>query len=309
MHLGLRNYSLKRIIEHLDNNDFDRCWLLTWEDTKPGKWPTINLTVEDVYEAYSRYPDRITPMYAPDPRRPDASERLCHWREQGIMGCGELKVPLNWASDEVRRLLSTVSDFGMPLTFHMQASEYFLAPLNIRDRLIVKFLNSDRPINITKNVFELLKNRIAYLERWERKRRLLFPGYMLDFASLESALIDFPNVNFIGHGPFFWQNLVPQKVTDKNRSFGFVESTPLPALRLLQDYSNLYADISASAIWELQKNPVFARDLMETFNKKIIFGSDNMFVGAVEFIKSLDLDSLHLKNIYGLNALRLTEKN
>src|SRR5512132_2265730 len=104
----------------MDREGIDMCWLLTWEEMSPQTTDYVSLAVEDVFEAYSRYPSRIIPMYAPDPARPDALARFKKWFKNGVRGCGELKVPLRWDSTALDPLLTCLNEFGLPLVFHME---------------------------------------------------------------------------------------------------------------------------------------------------------------------------------------------
>ena len=107
MHLNFNGLSLRRIINYLDREKIDICWLLSWEEIDPGPWHYEHLAVEDIHKAFLKYPQRIIPFYAPDPHRLDASSKMEAWHQRGIRGCGELKATLNWNSEPVRSVLKT----------------------------------------------------------------------------------------------------------------------------------------------------------------------------------------------------------
>jgi hypothetical protein len=91
MHVNHNGVTPTGLIKYLDENNLDICWLLTWDEAVRSRWPQSNLSVEDVYDTYQRYPSRIIPMYAPDPSRENAVELLHYWHGLGIKGCAELK--------------------------------------------------------------------------------------------------------------------------------------------------------------------------------------------------------------------------
>ena len=76
MHLNFNGLSLRRIINYLDREKIDICWLLSWEEIDPGPWHYEHLAVEDIHKAFLKYPQRIIPFYAPDPHRLDASSKM-----------------------------------------------------------------------------------------------------------------------------------------------------------------------------------------------------------------------------------------
>ena len=96
---------------------------------------------------------------------------------------------------------------------------------------------------------------------------------------LEKCLREFPNINFIGHGPGFWAAISPDD--DRNGGYPTGPIKPGGALdRLLQEYPNLYADISAgSGHNALTRDPKFTEGFIARNWRKILFGTDFMFCG------------------------------
>jgi predicted TIM-barrel fold metal-dependent hydrolase len=292
MHVNLNRLGLNNLVSYLDRERIDCCWLLTWEEAHPGKWPYQHLSIEDVFDAYSKYPSRFIPMYAPDPAVEDAAIKLESWHGKGIRGCGELKSTLNWDSPMVRRLLATAAKLGVPVVFHMEEARSISTPRSsaIHDRLLCAALR------VAARTYPL-KNRLE---------RLNFPGYMLDFASLERALNDFPQLNFVAHGLMFWKNISADAPLRR-------ESLPTGPVtvegiiwRLLREHPNLYADISGSSGFNaLSRDPVNARTFLTTFADKILYGTDNVLVGQRGFLDSLGLSSRTYSRLYGENACSL----
>lgn len=308
MHVNFLGWTLDDVIEYLNKNNFDYCWLLSLEEIDPGPWRyEHSSTIDKVYDAYLKYPHRIIPFYAPDPHRDDATDSLEYWYQKGVRGCGELKATLNWDSDYVRRILSTVERLGIPVLFHMEESE---ARINLRssavfDRILYRCLQSSKKIyqipkrilNTLINVYSPLRNGLEYYT---------FPGYMLDFATLEIILSDYPNVNFIAHGPMFWKYISADAAAHK-------EAYPRGAVtgegiiwRLLKNYPNLYVDLSAtSGLNALTRDPLNAKRFLSLFKDKILYGTDNVMEGQRDFLDSLELSQENYKKIYGENASRL----
>ncbi len=306
-HLGLNGFSLPKLIRYLDRECIDSCWLLNWEEVAPGPWCYRHLPVEDIYEASVKYPSRIIPFYAPDPHRVDASSVLEHWHGKGIRGCGELKATLRWDSGEVVSLLTTADKLQMPVVFHMEESEARDIPYSdsLFDRLLFHGLRTERGIyKVPQAVLRILAQHYAPLRN--RKASYVFPGYMLDFAALESTLRSFPSLNLIAHGPMFWKHISADACSHTELyPSGPVASEGI-TWRLLRDYPNLYADTSAkSGLNALTRDTNNARRFLSEFGHKVLYGTDNVLTGQTKFINSLGLSAAARKSIMGTNAQRL----
>jgi len=132
---------------------------------------------------------------------------------------------------------------------------------------------------------------------------------MLDFASLEVALTDYPDINYVAHGPMFWKHIS----TDATGGDEMYPKGPVIGegivWRLLTDYPNLYADISAlSGLNALTRDPLNARKFLSLFKDRILYGTDNFMRELGDFIHSLGLSQEAYKNIFGENASRLINR-
>ena len=304
MHVNYNGFSLKDIIKYLNKERIDYCWLLTWEEVNPGLWPYHHLSVEDVYEAYLEHPSRIIPFYAPDPHKINAAQQLENWYNKGIRGCGELKATLNWDSNAVKSILQATRRLKLPIVFHMAESECYYIPYSntIYDKLIYYGLNTERKIfQVPQKVLHTLVNSFTPLKN--RTKSYIFPGYMLDFSSLEITLRDYPDVNLVAHGPLFWKHI-------SNDTSEQIKVTPVGQVhgegiiwRLLRDNPNLYADISGgSGLNALTRDPENAKKFLTEFSDKILYGTDNIVKSQREFLESLKLSKSTYKKIYGENA-------
>jgi predicted TIM-barrel fold metal-dependent hydrolase len=305
MHVGIRGVSADRIVDYMDRNGIDACWLLTWEEIHPViPREYSHLPIDDVFEAYQRFPGRILPMYAPDPCAPDAPERLRHWHRQGIRGCGELKVRLSWTSGKLDGLLRCVRDLGLPLVFHMEnrREAYMPDSGSAVDRLLGWLLSSSRLKGVPRAVAERLARICPPLgARRERLRRLV-PGYLVDFDSLKLRLEAYPDVNFVGHGPLFWAGISEDTQLGSLFPEGEVggEGT---TCRLLAEHDNLYADLSGvSGFNAITRDVAFTKRFLPQYEEKILFGTDNCSLGQREFLDSLGLSKRTYHRIYYGNA-------
>lgn len=309
MHVDFNHFSAKDVILYLDKNKFDCCFLLTWEEFNPGPWHYEHLSIENVFETYLQYPDRIIPMYAPDPTRGDVQERFQKWHEKGIRGCAELKVALNWQSDEIHDLLSVVSKLKLPLLFHMEQSSTFFSPAksdSALECLILKLLRTNRFFGLPQKVINIFFEHYEFLTNWKNKRTHIFPGYMLDFGSLGSVLNEYPNIKFIGHGPFFWKQISTNDLVDNSMYPNDAIRREGLLIDFLRLYPNLYADISAkSGFNALSRDRMFTKKFISEFSHKLIFGTDNTSLGHEDLLNSLNLEYSIRKQIFGENALHL----
>ena len=312
MHVNFKGYDAKKIIAFLDANNIDCCWLLTWEEQKSVNPLYCHLSINEVMKTYTDYPSRIIPMYAPDPLRPEAADLLRHWYHKGIRGCGELKSIVNWQSPATRNLLKVAQELELPVLFHMEESSYFPtgAPDDTFSHMACKCLRTNRLFGLPKKLSNFVCDTIPALTKWRDNHIVHFPGYMLDFFSLSSALEDFPKLIFIGHGPLFWKCVDSNGVSDvTSYPKGPVDGKGLTCL-LLEKYDNLYADISGgSGLNFLTRDPVFTRKFISRFYNRLLYGTDNTGNSHCEYIESLDLSSDKTSRIFGLNAYTILLKH
>lgn len=308
LHLHLNDHRSENFIRRLDERGVDRCWLMTWEEEHPAV-PRLHTTlaVEEVLAFHKDHPDRIVPMYAPDPRRSDCCDILKAAILEGIQGCAELKVSLAWDSQEIGRYLACLDKLQLPLVFHMEGSSYrFLANENHSlDQWFGKVIES-RVLNGQP------RGLLEQIDAWRHRRGksspkkiVHFPGYLHDIEGLERRLREFPGVCFIAHGPLFWKHLSAQVNQHAKHGRGRVRSGGT-AVRLLETYPNLYADLSGvSGYRALSRDRVFAKVFLQNCYRKILFGTDNQTLGLEELLLSMDLEKHQYDCMMGLNAEKL----
>jgi hypothetical protein len=125
---------------------------------------------------------------------------------------------------------------------------------------------------------------------------------------LELCLKQFPHVTFVGHGPAFWSAI---SADDPRRGYPKDCIKPGGAVdRLLADYENLYADLSAGSGYNaMTRDPDFTRGFIERHWRKLLWGSDIVGVHEehpqVTWFRTLDMPQ-EIKNAIGDgNARRL----
>jgi len=96
---------------------------------------------------------------------------------------------------------------------------------------------------------------------------------------LEAMLRKYPDLIFIGHGPRWWNAIS----ADDDASCGYPKTSVVPggvADRLLQEYDNMYADLSAGSGYNaITRDPEFTQGFLERNWRKLMFGTDYLHVG------------------------------
>ena len=96
---------------------------------------------------------------------------------------------------------------------------------------------------------------------------------------LERALREAKDTVFIGHGPHWWSAISADDPRAPGHPSGPVKPTGA-ADRLLAEYPNLYADISAhSGHNALTRDPDFTEGFLERHWRKLLFGTDYFIAG------------------------------
>ena len=111
-----------------------------------------------------------------------------------------------------------------------------------------------------------------------------------------------PNIKFIGHGPFFWNNIAKYQSEKyihqkgKIKEWGIIDN-------LLAENDNFYCDISGTSGFNaLTRDKRNGKLFIEKHHSKLIFGTDNTNYDFDEMLKSYSLSKDKLENIYYKNA-------
>lgn len=107
--------------------------------------------------------------------------------------------------------------------------------------------------------------------------------YNYHIERFHTMLKKYPKVNFIGHAQTFWSNI--SKGGDQKDLYPKQKVTPGGITdRLLADYPNMFADLSAgSGLNAFKRDPEHARGFVQRHQDKLLYGSDcNDWVGEGE---------------------------
>ena len=121
---------------------------------------------------------------------------------------------------------------------------------------------------------------------------------------LEKALMRHPKMAFIGHSQPFWFEIstYPDDLTPEERNiYPSGKVTPGRVPYLLDNYPNLYADLSADSGGNaLMRDPEYAVEFLNRYQDRLLFGTD---ICNTDFIYPLGsyLDSL-------LHQLKISEE-
>jgi hypothetical protein len=305
-HVNFRGMDADALVRRMDAQGIDCSWALTWEEASPALPGYQHLSAGEVMEAHSKYSRRIIPLCAPDPTSIDGIDRLLQLHSQGVRGYGELKVRIGWEMPIVTQLLKILKQLKMPLIFHMEDSSSRFCPDSRGDVLLARLLETQRFGHLPRLLEEGLECLYEPLAHRRRRIETVVPGYLADFAALELRLQEFPTIQFVGHGPLFWKGICGAYMDSR----ALYPKTPIQpggiTKRLLSEYPNLHADLSASSGFNaLARDLNHAKKFLAEFSNKLLFGTDNFDLGLAELIKTCGLDPNRRKQIMGENAMAL----
>ncbi|RLF01304.1 MAG: hypothetical protein DRJ59_06325 [Thermoprotei archaeon] len=218
---------------------------------------------EELLRTVQEYEDRLIPFCVLDPRENNLGDRLSRLVKLGCRGIGEFKVRLPADDDSVVKFLKMVSDYGLPVLFHMEEGEYFY------------------------DVFRLRK-----------------------------VLEKFPDMAFIGHGPGWWRHISKQPPSKESYPKGPITEEGM-IQKLLREYENIYADISAySGLNALARDPEYSKKFLSEFQDRVLFGTDFPCLSItgsqfgvnrehLNFLHKLGISSEILERILHLNAEKI----
>lgn len=309
LHVNFAGMSIRDVIARLDRQRLDKCWLLSWEEHRPLRGQYKPVTIEDIDQARKQYPGRFIPFCAPDPASPDGAARLLHWQEQGFQGCGEVKTTVRWDSEVMEPYLTTVQRLAWPLVFHMEGGHTVHCPTNRTERVIARLLDSTRLNGLSGKAMRYLERLYRPLRSIRSRMETAFPGYLLDFASLEARVRQFPGIRFVGHGPMFWQGI--SAVLDPTVRYPRGRVVPGGIVHhFLEHYDHFYADLSGESGYKaLARDLRHAKEFLERFKHKLLFGTDNISLDLEGLLNSLRLSSDAERLIMGANAETLCPGN
>ena len=162
--------------------------------------------------------------------------------------------------------------------------------------------------------FDDARNKLLYAKCNEHKLPLVFEINSdlccdeVGLPRLEACLKEFPDIAWVGHGPAFWSAI---SADDPRAGYPTGPIKPGGAVdRLLADYANLYADLSAGSGYNaMSRDPDFTVGFIERHWRKLLWGSDivwaNQPIPQIEWFRTLDLSDEVREAIGAGNARRL----
>lgn len=272
------------VIAEMNTFGIDRAWLLTWylppgEDV-PGTHGAFNpfnfrpdgthggILLRDVVYACHRYPDRFVAGYCPCPSEGSAPVLFeTAFRMHGVRICGEWSYRMLLDDPRSIELFRKAGELGAPVVLHIDAP--YLPDA---------------------------QGKMAYQNNW-------YGGGM---GALERALQACPDTIFVGHAPGFWRHISG----DADRDSAIYPTGPVTpggeVIRLLEQYPNLWADLSAgSGLGALKRDPVHGRQFLIRYVDRLMYGRDDRGNRLYEFLSTLDLPVEVATKIFSGNALRL----
>jgi len=269
------------LIADMDENGVTLAWLLTWEipawEDRPSVHGVLNpehirpdgthagIPLSDLIRARDRHPSRFVLGYCPHPLIGDPVVLLeAAHKIHGVRVCGEWKFQIPLDDPRCIRLFRKAGELCMPVVLHLDVP--FLADM---------------------------EGGMSYQPLW----------YGGTLENLERALIACPGTVFIGHAPGFWREISGDAAMDPAiyPSGPICKGGRLEAM--LKKYPNLMADLSAgSGLGALQRDSVFARELLEAHSDRFLFGRDTYGNQLLEFLNQLDLSPAVAEKIFHKNA-------
>jgi hypothetical protein len=275
-HPDWHGHDVARFLDNMAAYGIDKTWLLTWIAPRDEYTPSTVASVPPVADGpipferalfyKERAPDRFVLGYAPDPRRPDAVDRLRAAVEiYGVQVYGELKLRMMYDNPDALRTFRVCGEHGLPVVVHL-------------DYPIPTGQDYPRP-------------------HW---------WYGGGIEAFERAVQACPETIFIGHGPGFWAHISGDDQADEVYYPEGEVVPGGKVVRMLTTYPNLYADLSAnSARNAIARDRAFGRDFLIEFDDRLLYARDCFDDALQRLLEALDLPDETLGAIYAANAERL----
>lgn len=273
-------YNLDRFLENMDAFDIEKTWLLSWEAPPDEFDPSFNhvmplasaggpISLQSCLSFAERAPGRFILGYAPDPRRPEAIDRLeAAISIYGVQTYGELKLRVVYDNPDALRMFRFCGEKGLPVTLHID----------------YEFDTGHK------------YPRPSY---W----------YGGGIEALERVLAACPETSFIGHAPGFWAHISGDDQYDRVPYPQGEVVPGGKLVELLRQYPNLHCDTSAgSGYTALSRDPEFAREFLIEFQDRVLYGRDGFDNRHQELLQSLELPEEALQKILSGNAEKLLAK-
>jgi len=279
-HPDWHGHNLDKFLANMDKYGIDVTWLLSWESPVDEYHPANNYCIPQPGEGgpipfarclsyKERAPERFILGYAPDPRRPEAIDKLAAFIEiYGVQVCGEMKLRMTYDNPDALRMYRFCGEKGLPVTVHID----------------YEFDNG---------------NKYPRPSYW----------YGGGIEALERALQACPETIFLGHAPGFWAHISGDDQYNKVSYPKGKVVPGGKLIEMLRKCPNLYCDISAgSGCNALKRDPEFAVEFLTEFQDRVLYARDYFDNIHQEFLNRLNLPADVLSKIYSGNAISLMKK-
>jgi len=276
-HADCYGMNVEKFIANMDDNNIDIAFLLSCEGPLYDYAPNLKhilspftdnpIPFERCVAYKERMPDRFQLGFCPDPRRPDAINRLKSAIGLfDIRDCGEFKLRMMFDNPDALRMFRYCGEVRLPVLVHID--------------------------------YELTEHKDGYPwpDYW----------YGGGIEALERAMILCPDTIFIGHAPGFWAHISGdgKYLTDAYPTGIVIPGGKVP--EMLDKYPNLYCDISAgSGYTALSRDIEYAKSFLLKYQDKILYGRDGFDTRHKEVLESLYLPRNVMDKIYYKNAVTL----
>ncbi len=272
------------LVADMDAHGIESAWLLSWEimasENAQGYHRVLNplngrddgthsgIALRDLIQTRDRYPNRFKVGYCPHPCVGNAADLLyAATHIHDIQVCGEWKFRVLFDDPRCLELFHAAGELKIPVVLHLD---------------------------------------LPYFETEDGSRKYDPNWYGGTVENLERALQACPETNFIGHAPGFWREM---------SGGGDARTLPYPSEkvqpgghvpRLLREYSNLYADLSAgSGLRALKRDSENAKQFVTEFSDKLLFARDYYGQQLHEYLQTLELSDEITQKVYWQNAEKL----
>ena len=275
-HPDYHGYSPERIIKNMDENGVDKTFLLSLEapatDHDPASTHLLSPHGDDpipflsCLRYYEKAPDRFYLGFSPDPRKPDAIQRLkAMVMLYDIKLCGEFKLRMVLDDPDALRMFRYCGEIGLPVLVHIDyefdaASSY------------------------------------PWPNYW----------YGGGIEAFGRALEACPDTIFLGHAPGFWAHISGdgQHLTKAYPRGPVVPGGQIQSL--LERCPNLYCDISAHSGYNaLNRDPEHAKAFLTQYQDRVVYGRDCFESWHHTFLDNTGLPADVLEKIYCGNVNRI----
>lgn len=267
-------HDVDAVLANMDAHGIASTWLLTWEapadECDPiyvANCPAWNeagpLPLASALPYLRRAPERFVLGYAPDPRRPDALDRLRGAIDlYGVRVYGELKLRMMYDNPDAIEIYRFCGEHGLPVVVHLD---------------------------------------YAY-DRGSRYPRPNY-WYGGGIEAFERAVAACPETVFLGHGPGFWAHISDDQLYLKEPYPQGPIVPEGALVRMMTTYPNLWCDLSAgSALGALSRDRDYGQAFLIRFAERVTFARDCFDGRLAAFLDELDLPGDVREAIYHGNA-------